>query len=77
MSLRSFHSLTRGVAGADGQRARHEAGLEARQPYLVALDLDRPAEELMADIRESVRAHGETGYVDPKFLEMQNINANG
>ena len=39
------------------------------------LDLDRPADELMADIRESVRQHGATGYVDPKFLELQNISA--
>ena len=50
-------------------------GLEARQPYLVGLDLDRPAEELMADIQESVRQHGATGYVDSKFLELQNISA--
>jgi hypothetical protein len=50
-------------------------GLEARQPYLVGLDLDRPADELMTDIQESVRQYGETGYVDPRFLELQNISA--
>jgi hypothetical protein len=26
-------------------------------------------------IRESVCEHGATGYVDPKFLELQNISA--
>jgi catechol 2,3-dioxygenase-like lactoylglutathione lyase family enzyme len=50
-------------------------GLEARQPYLVGVDLDRPAEELMAEVQASVRQYGATGYVDPHFLDLQDIPA--
>ena len=49
-------------------------GLEARQPYLVAVDLDKPAEALMAEVKESVAKYADTGYVDPRFLEMQDIS---
>ena len=48
-------------------------GLRARQPYLEKIDLDRPADEILRDIRESVAKHGETGMMDPSALEMQNL----
>jgi catechol-2,3-dioxygenase len=48
-------------------------GLEARQPYLVSLDLDEPADALLAQVEASVQQYGATGYVDPRFLELQNI----
>ena len=48
-------------------------GLEARQPYLEALDLSEPAETLMSEVTESVRQYGATGFVDQRFLEMQDI----
>lgn len=48
-------------------------GLEARQPYLVGVDLDEPAAVLMAQVQESVRQYGATGYVEPRFLELQDI----
>ena len=48
-------------------------GLKARQPYLESVDLSRPAAEIMHDIEESVRKHGETGIVDASALEKQNI----
>jgi catechol-2,3-dioxygenase len=51
-------------------------GLEARQPYLVGLDLDKPADVLMQEIEASVRKYGDTGYVDPSFLAMQDIGTN-
>ena len=49
-------------------------GLEARQPYLQGLDLDEPADSIMRQVEDVVRTHGETGYVDPHFLELQNID---
>ena len=48
-------------------------GLEARQPYLVGVDLRRPAADLLSDVEESVRQYGKTGYVDHSFLALQNI----
>jgi catechol-2,3-dioxygenase len=48
-------------------------GLPARQPYLVGIDLERPAEELLASVQASVAEHGQTGYVDRTFLARQNI----
>jgi len=43
-------------------------GLEARQTYLAPIDLERPAEELLAEVREHVAKYGRTGYVDPSLL---------
>jgi catechol-2,3-dioxygenase len=48
-------------------------GLEARQPYLVGVDLEKPAETLMDEVRASVEQYSDTGYVDPSFLAMQDI----
>ena len=48
-------------------------GLEARQPYLVGVDLDKSADVLVSEVQESVRRYGATGYVDPRFLELQDI----
>jgi catechol-2,3-dioxygenase len=52
-------------------------GLEARQPYLVGVDLDKPASVLMSEVEASVRQYATTGYVDPQFLAMQDIKAEG
>lgn len=59
----------------DGNRCEiyWATGLEARQPYLEAVDLDEPSEALMAKVEASVRQHGATGFVDRSFLERQNI----
>ena len=61
----------------DGNRAEvyWPTGLRARQPYLQGIDLTRPAAELIAEIEESVRLHGETGIVDMSCIEKQNIPA--
>jgi catechol 2,3-dioxygenase-like lactoylglutathione lyase family enzyme len=48
-------------------------GLEARQPYLEPVDLDRPEEEILADVRASVDAHGSVGFVDPAFAAAQGL----
>ena len=51
-------------------------GLKARQPYLEGVDLDRPPQDLLREIEESVRLHGETGVVDMSVLQKQNIRTN-
>lgn len=43
-------------------------GLEARQTFLARIDLSRPVDELMADIKALVATYGATGYVDPALL---------
>jgi catechol-2,3-dioxygenase len=48
-------------------------GLKARQPYLEMVDLDEEPDEIMRKIRESVAMHGETGIVDRRALEAQDI----
>ena len=50
-------------------------GLKARQPYLEMVDLDEPPDEIMRKIRESVAQHGDTGIVDVRALQKQNIHA--
>lgn len=43
-------------------------GLPARQTYLAKIDLSRPVDELLAEIRAHVEQHGERGFVDPALL---------
>jgi len=43
-------------------------GLEAHQTYLAPIDLERPADELLAEVRAHVAKYGATGYVDPSLL---------
>lgn len=52
-------------------------GLKARQPYLQKVDLSRPPEEILRDIEDSVRQHGEHGIVDMAALEAQDIPSPG
>ena len=48
-------------------------GLEARQPYLEGVDLDRPRDEIIRRVEESVAKHGRTGYVDPTMLKERRV----
>ena len=50
-------------------------GLAARQPYVEAIDLRQPPEEILRHIRESVAVHGHDGYVDESLLAGQNLDA--
>ena len=43
-------------------------GLHARQTFLSQIDLSRPVDELMTEIKACVAQYGETGYVDPALL---------
>ena len=48
-------------------------GLEARQPYLETVNLEEEPDDIMRKIRESVAIHGETGIVDRRALQAQDI----
>jgi catechol-2,3-dioxygenase len=37
-------------------------GLQAHQPFSMPVDLDKDADEVMADVRYAVEQYGETGY---------------
>ena len=37
-------------------------GLKARQPFSMPVDLEKDADEVMADVRYAVEQYGETGY---------------
>lgn len=52
-------------------------GLKARQPYLEMVNLEESPEEIMRKIRASVAEHGETGIVDARALEAQDIHGQG
>lgn len=49
------------------------SGLEARQPYLEGVDLTRPKEEILAELKASVAAHGKDGYVNRDFAARQEL----
>jgi catechol-2,3-dioxygenase len=43
-------------------------GLTAKQPYGEVLDLEQPAEQLLAHIKVHVAQHGSRGFIDPSRL---------
>ena len=43
----------------------------ARQPYAVAIDINRPIPEILAEIEADVKAHGATGRTDPESYVKQ------
>jgi len=47
-------------------------GLQAKQPYGVRIDLDKPADELIKEIEASVAKYGKTGFIDRERLMRQN-----
>ncbi|MEY2621648.1 MAG: hypothetical protein RIT26_1468 [Pseudomonadota bacterium] len=50
-----------------------QTGLKARQGFLMGLDFNKSEQELMAEVEALVKQHGETGIIDFKLLEEQNI----
>ena len=50
-----------------------QTGRAACQPYLEAVDLDRPVDELLAELHASVDVHGDEGFVDPAFAAAQGL----
>lgn len=66
------HGIAVGVYFFDPDHNRCEVywatGLPARQTFLQQLDLSRPVDELMVEIREYAEKYRDTGYVDPALL---------
>lgn len=48
-------------------------GLRARQPFLERIDLEKPADEIYADVKRAVDMYGKTGHVDMSILAAQDI----
>jgi catechol-2,3-dioxygenase len=44
---------------------------EARQPYGVAVDINRPVGEILKEIEADVKVHGATGHRDPESFARQ------
>jgi catechol-2,3-dioxygenase len=44
---------------------------EARQPYGVAIDVNRTVAEILAEIEADVKIHGATGHSDPESYVKQ------
>lgn len=44
---------------------------KARQPYAVAIDLKRPADEILREIEADVKQYAATGHVDPDSFVQQ------
>jgi hypothetical protein len=47
--------------------------LNARQPFLESIDLDQPADVILARVRALVTRYGATGHVDRDFLAAQDL----
>jgi catechol 2,3-dioxygenase-like lactoylglutathione lyase family enzyme len=71
------HGNAIGIYFYDPEGNRNEVywptGLKARQVYLEGVDLEAPVAEILDKVRASVAAHGDTGYIEPGFLEKQQI----
>jgi catechol-2,3-dioxygenase len=71
------HGNAIGVYGFDPEGNRFEVywntGLQAKQPYGQILDPEKPAAELLREVKESVAKYGKTGFVDRERLARQNI----
>ena len=49
-------------------------GLPARQPFLDSIDLEQPADKILARVNDLVKQFGATGHVNHAMLETQNIS---
>ena len=62
------HGNAIGIYFYDPDRNRCEVywptGLQARQAFLIPVDLDKPADALKAEVRAHVDKYGECGFVD-------------
>ncbi len=61
----------------EGNRAEvyWQTGLVARQPFIENIDIETPADELMAAIRASVEKHGESGFTEESYLAWTKAQA--
>ena len=44
---------------------------EAKQPYSVAIDINRPVSEILAEVEADVKRHGAEGHIDQASYEKQ------
>lgn len=65
----------------EGNRAEvyWQTGLVARQPFIEHIDIETPADELMAAIRASVEKYGASGFTEESYLRWtrQQASASG
>jgi catechol-2,3-dioxygenase len=77
LDMEVSHGIAIGIYFFDPEGNRNEVywgtDLKATQVYLASIDLEAPAEEIFARVRENVEQHGKTGYVEPGFIEKQRI----
>ena len=54
----------------EGNRAEvyWHTGLTARQPFIEHIDIDTPAEELLAAVTSSVEKHGASGFTEDSYV---------
>jgi catechol 2,3-dioxygenase-like lactoylglutathione lyase family enzyme len=77
LDMEVSHGNAIGIYFYDPDGNRNEVywgtGLKARQVYLASVDLDAPPEEILRQVKANVDEHGTTGYIEPGFLERQQI----
>jgi catechol-2,3-dioxygenase len=61
----------------DGNRCEvyWRTAMPARQAFRVSIDLDRDPEEILAEVRQLVEAHGSSGYVEDDNRQSSADNA--
>ena len=50
-----------------------QTGLKARQGFISPLDFTLPESEIMAQVKDLVAKHGDTGYIAPEMLHEQGL----
>jgi catechol-2,3-dioxygenase len=51
----------------------YSTGFKAQQPYLESIDLEQPANDILAQVEESVKRHNRRSYVDRSLLSGQSL----
>lgn len=79
LDMEVSHGIAIGIYFYDPEGNRNEVywgtGLEATQVYLASVDLEAPPEEILRQVKANVEKYGKTGYVEPGFLEKQQIGS--
>ncbi|MDQ6840655.1 MAG: VOC family protein [Actinomycetota bacterium] len=77
LDMEVSHGNAIGIYFFDPEGNRNEVywgtDLKATQVYLASIDLEAPPEEILARVKKDVEQHGVTGYVEPGFLDKQQI----
>jgi catechol-2,3-dioxygenase len=77
LDMEVSHGNAIGIYFYDPEGNRNEVywgtGLKAKQAYLASVDLEAAPEEILRQVKANVDEHGPTGYIEPGFLERQQI----